>query len=164
MKVHRLIMLPNGRPLHQERIETDDLNPDYWSPFAALFNGPRCEGSVPTDHGNLRVLWNGSSAGSSLGTFWLNDAMFLAVVFAPGINPEADTQLLTLAGGQWAGTDLVKAFAQGQPSPFASLADIPDRPLLVGILAPSLEHEVYKDIAGIDLLVTAAFLAQFEDE
>src|SRR5262245_3809960 len=158
MNVYRLIMLPDGQPLHQERIETDELDREMWAPFADLFNGVRCSGELPTDHGQLRILWNGSTAGAALGTFWLDDNMFLAVVFAAGLNPEADTQLLQMAGTQWAGTELVKAFMQGKPSPFASLDQIAERPLLVGMLAPSLEHTTYREIAGVDLLTTAAFL------
>jgi hypothetical protein len=158
VNIYRLIMLPDGRPYHQEWIETNDLPRETWEPFDALFKGFRCAGTIPTEQGDLRVLWNAGGNGAALGTFWLNDAMFLAVVFAAGLDPAADEQLLSLAGGQWAGTELVKAFMEGKPSPFASLASIPDRPLLVGMLAPSLEPEQYREIAGVDVLATAAFL------
>jgi hypothetical protein len=158
MKVHRLIMMPDGRPHHQERVETDDLAPEMLEPFAGHFNGLRCDAVIPTDHGGLKVLWNGMEQGAALGTFWLDGQMFLCTVFAAGLDPEADTQLLTMAGRQWAGTDLVRGLMEGAPSPFASLDAIPERPLLTGMLIPMLSIETYREIAGVDLILTALFL------
>jgi hypothetical protein len=163
MNIYRLIMFPDGRPCHREWIETDVLPRTSWEPFAGLFNGLRCAGTVATEQGNLRVLWNAGGNGAALGTFWLADQMFLAVVFAGGLDPASDEQLLDLAGGQWAGTELVKVFMGGKPSPFADLSSIPQRPLLVGMLAPALEPATYKEIAGVDVLVTAAFLERLRE-
>ncbi len=164
MNIYRLIMMPDGRPHHREWIETDDLPRESWEPFAELFSGLRCSGTIPTQQGGLRVLWNAGGNGTALGTFWLDDDMFLATVFVGGTDPAADEQLLSLAGGQWAGTELVKAFMQGKPSPFASLNSIPERPLLVGMIAPSLEAATYREIAGVEVLVTAAYLDRLDKE
>lgn len=163
MNIYRLIMMPDGHSHHREWVETDDLPRETWEPFAALFDGLRCTGTVPTDQGNLRVLWNAGGNGAALGTFWLDNNMFLATVFAAGLDPSADEHLLSLAGGQWAGTELVKGFTQGNPSPFASLNSIPERPLLVGMIVPSLEAKTYREIAGVDVLVTAAFLDRLRE-
>jgi hypothetical protein len=157
MNLHRLIMFPNGTPYHHERVETDDLPREWWEPFAALFEDLRADGSVQTEHGELRVLWN-SSGGAGLGTFWLAGQMFLATVFAGGTDPASDEYLLDLAGKQWDGTDMVRGFMEGKPSPFANLKSIPDRPLLAGLLVPILDPKVYEEIAGVDVLVVAAFL------
>jgi hypothetical protein len=164
MNLYRLIMLPNGSRYHEQWIETDDLPRDACEPFNELFTGLKCEGSLPTDHGDFRVLWNGGGNGTSLGTYWLAEQMFLVTVFAPNIDPAADEQMLTQVGQQWAGTDLVKAFAGGQPSPFETLAKLPERPLLVGMLIPVLEAEAYRDIAGVDLLVATAFLDKLKND
>lgn len=162
MKLHRIIMLPNGKRYHDDVVETDDIPRDACAPFAELFTGLKCEGTLPADNGEFRVLWNGGPNGSAIGTFWLAGNMFLVTVFAPNFDPTGDEQMLTQVGGKWATTDLVKAFAAGQPSPFESLAQMPERPLLVGMLVPILQPDAYSEVAGIDLLVAVAFLDQLK--
>jgi hypothetical protein len=155
--------MPDGRPHHHERVETDELAPEILEPFSGHFNGLRCDAVIPTDHGGLRVLWNGMDQGAALGTLWLDRQMFLCTVFAAGLNPEADTELLTMAGQRWAGTDLVRQLMEGQPSPFASQHTIPERPLLAGMLLPMLPVETYREIAGVDLILSALFLERLQN-
>jgi hypothetical protein len=158
MKLQRLIMLPNGTPHEQGRVETEDIDPDLLRAFDRHFKGMRWDSNMPTERGQLRVVWNGSESGIALGSFFLDGQLFLCTVLAAGFEPEHDDYILNLAGGQWDKSDLVQQLSGGQPSAFAGLGQLPDRPLLAGILIPTLPIETYNEIKGVDVTVAALFL------
>ncbi len=160
MKLHRLLMLPNGAVHDRDVVDTDDIDEGLIDAFGTRFTGLRWDASVSTQLGTLRVLWNGSESGIALGTFWLDGQMFLCTVVAAGFEPEHDQFILTQAGTNWDRTDLVQALTGGKPSPFATLHRIPERPLLAGILLPSLPIETYGQLKGVDLILTALFLGR----
>jgi hypothetical protein len=162
MKVHRLILLPNGSPHEDAVVETDTLEPELLDDVARHFKGLRWDSTAPTAAGTLRVVWNGSESGIALGTFFLDAQMFLCTVVAGGFEPEHDDYILKKTGAEWDHAEVVRHLAAGKPSPFARLHDIPDRPLLAGILLPTLPAETYQDIQGVDLIVATLFLQRIQ--
>jgi hypothetical protein len=158
MKLHRLLLMPDGRPHAQARVETDELDPDLLREFGEHFTGLRWDSTIPTPQGSLRVLWNGSESGIALGTFWLDGQLFLLTVLAAGFEPEHDDYILKLAGSQWDHSDMVQQLTGGKPSAFADLPRRTERPLLAGMLVPMLPVETYRELEGVDLLIAALFL------
>src|SRR5262249_1914691 len=94
MKLYRLILMPDGTVHEQDRVDTNDIDPGLLEAFGTRFSGLRWDSSVPTESGKLRVVWNGSESGIALGTFWLDEQMFLCTVLAAGFEPEHDEYIL----------------------------------------------------------------------
>jgi hypothetical protein len=160
MKLSRLILMPDGTVHEQDRVETNDIDPGLLEAFGTRFTGLRWDSSVQTESGKLRVVWNGSESGIALGTFWLDEQMFLCTVLAAGFEPEHDEYILNLAGSNWDRSDLVQGLTGGKPSKFATLQQIPERPLLAGMLLPTLPVETYSQLKGVDLILAALFLGR----
>jgi hypothetical protein len=158
MKLHRVILLPDGSLHEQACVDLDTVEPEVLEAFGSRFTGLRWDAAVSTDQGRLRVVWNGSESGIALGTFSLDDRVFLCTALAAGFEPEHDEYILELAGGNWDRSDMVQGLTGGKPSAFADLHRMPERPLLVGMLVPSLPVETYGEIKGVDVILAALFL------
>ncbi|MDY3563238.1 hypothetical protein R5W23_004737 [Gemmata sp. JC673] len=158
MNLHRLVMLPNGsaHEQHWAEIPTAD-HPDVRQ-FASLFTGLRCDATVRVPPGELRVVWSGSSGGA-IGSFHLDGALFLCVVLATGRDAEEDRLYLSTVGRQWNDSNVVRGLLEGPSSPFLTLHEVTDRPLLVALLVPALAPEVWAALNGVELAVVGAHVA-----
>ncbi|MFM8271314.1 MAG: hypothetical protein ACKODX_03175 [Gemmata sp.] len=158
MDLHRLVLLPNGRAHEQSWAEVPPAGHADVKALGALFRGLRCDATVTVPQGQLRVVWTGSKGGA-IGSFHLDGALFLCTVLATGRDAEEERLYLSTVGRQWNGSDMVKGVLEVRPSPFLTLADITDRPLLVAMLVPSLAPDVWAAVNGVELAAVAAHFA-----
>jgi hypothetical protein len=166
MNVHRLILLPNGNVHTQHWAAIPAADHALVAHIREQFKNFRCDIELSLEQGQLRIVWFGSAAGGATGTFYLDGTLFLCIVLASGMNEEEDSNFLTIAGRGWRQADMVRELekatdwhARGEESPFETLVEIADRPLLVGLLVPSLDVDVYRQIEGIEMGAVAAFLS-----
>ena len=158
MNLHRLVMLPTGSVHEQHWAEIPSADHPDVKQFGALFAGLRCDATVRVPQGELRVVWAGSGGGG-IGSFHLDGALFLCVVLAAGRDAEEDRLYLSTVGRQWSDSAVVREFFEGKASPFLTLHEITDRPLLVGLLVPALAPEIWAAVSGLELAVVGAHLA-----
>lgn len=158
MKLHRLVMLPNGNVHEQHWAEVPPADHPDVKQFTALFTGLRCDATVRIPQGQLRVVWTGSPGGA-IGSFHLDGTLFLCVVLATGRDADEDRLYLSTVGRQWDGSDMVRGLLEVNPSPFLTLHEVADRPLLVAMLVPMLAPEVYAEINGVELAAVGAHFA-----
>lgn len=158
MNLHRLVILPTGTVHEQHWAEIPPADHPDVKPFGALFTGLRCDATVRVPQRELRVVWNGSSGGA-IGSFHLDGALFLCVVLATGRNAEEDRLYLSTVGRQWHDSDMVRGLLEAKASPFLTLHEVTDRPLLVALLVPTLAPEVWAAVNGIELAVVGAHFA-----
>jgi hypothetical protein len=55
-------------------------------------------------------------------------------------------------------TSLLHQLAGGRQNPLASLRARPERPLLAGVVWPTMPAELFEQIQGLDILLSMAFL------
>ncbi|HEY1190935.1 MAG TPA: hypothetical protein VGE74_25105 [Gemmata sp.] len=158
MKLHRLVMLPNGSVHEQHWAEIPPAEHPDVRQLAGRFTGLRCDATVSVPQGQLRVVWTGSPGGA-IGSFHLDGALFLCVVLATGRDADEDRLYLSTVGRQWDGSDMVRGLLERNPSPFRTLHEIADRPLLVALLVPMLAPEVLAAINGVELAAVGAHFA-----
>jgi hypothetical protein len=151
-------MLPDGQVYHNDRLELDDLDPDTLAIFRPQCDGLRYDSVIDSESGRLRIQWTGYPGGIAIGSFHLDDQMFLCTALAGGLDSQEDQTVLTTTCGAWARSDMVRGLSEGRPSPFERVHEIPDRPLLVGLLIPMLDPATYGAIAGADVIATRLFL------
>jgi hypothetical protein len=153
-------MFPDGQ-VHEQHwaglLEPDNA---LVSLLDARFDGLQCDTVVPIRQGVLRIDWKGSEQGGAIGSFYLDDQLFLCTLLASGLNAEEDEVYLTTTGRAWDKSDMVRGFFEGASSPFAALNEIADRPLLVAMLVPMLPPALYDQINGIELVAVTAYLAR----
>ena len=159
MDLHRLIVLPDGRTHQQHRVELPDARDGLVAALVAQFEGLRCDAVFPIQPGRLRVVWVGSPLGGAIGSFYLDDQLFLCTMLASGFSAEEDQVYLTTTGRAWDRSPMVRGFMGEEPSPFLTVHEITDRPVLVGMLIPTLPPETFAELDGIELAAVAAYHA-----
>jgi hypothetical protein len=158
-KLHRLICLPNGQVHEQYWAELPTTQDGLIAALAASLHNLRCDTVIPIQQGRLRVVWIGSRQGGAIGSFYLDDQLFLCTMLASGLSAEEDQVFLTTTGRLWDQSEMVRGLMEGAPSPFLAVHEIKDRPLLVGMLIPMLPPETYAKINGIELAAVATYFA-----
>jgi hypothetical protein len=160
MLLYRLTFYPNGH-LDAERLETDDIEPETISPFKPLFDpGPSFNSAMPHAP-EVAVKWTGSESGQALLTCSYQGQLFLSGVLAAGSDAAGDTDILRMFTQSLESVPLLRQITGGRPNPFAALLQRPERPLLAGVVWPTLPAEKFEKLAGIDLLLAVAFLRRF---
>jgi hypothetical protein len=158
MKFYRLTYCPAGR-LDGERLDTDDIEPELAASFRPLFDaGLVFDTKIPAGAGDVRVEWTGSDAGQALFTFSYDGTRFQSGAFVYGADPQGDADLLRMFTRSMEGLPLLQQLAGGRPDPLAALLARPERPLLAGVVWPTLSPDLFEQLQGLDILLSAEFL------
>ena len=157
MTFYRLTFYPNGH-LDGERLDTDEVDAELVASFRPLFDaGLVFETTIPVGGGNARVKWTGSDGGQALFTFSYDGKPFLSGAFVAGKEPAGDADVLQMFAQSLEATPLLQQLA-GRANRLAALLDRPDRPLLAGVVWPTLPAELFEQIQGLDTLLSVEFL------
>jgi len=158
MTFYRLTFYPNGQ-LDGARLDTDELQPELVASFRPLFDrGLIFDTTVGAGVGSVRVKWTGMDDGQALFTFSYDGKPFMSGAFVAGQNPQADAELLEMFTRSLESTPLLQQVAAGQPNPLAVILAQPERPLLAGVVWPTLPAELFEQVQGLDILLLAEFL------
>jgi hypothetical protein len=157
MLLYRLAFSPNGQ-LDAERLDTDDIDPGMLAPFDPLFaNGLSFNAPMPGAL-DVAVKWTGSEGGQALLSCSRGGRLFLSGALVAGRDAAGDAEVLWLFSRWLESVPLLQQIAGGRPNPFAALLDRPERPLLAGVVWPTLPADVFAEVAGLDVLLSAVFL------
>jgi len=158
MTFYRLTFYPDGH-LDGERLDSDEVDPELVASFRPLFDaGLVFDTTVPSGDGTARVKWTGSDAGQALFTFSYDGKPFLSGAFVAGNDPQGDAEVLQMFARSLEATPLLQQLAGGRANPLAALLSRPERPLLAGVVWPTLPAELFEQIQGLDILLTVEFL------
>jgi|SRR3954454_10009128 len=158
MTFYRLTFYPNGH-LDGARLDTDEVEPELVAPFRPLFDrGLVFDTTISAGAGSVRVKWTGSDGGQALFTFSYDGKPFMSGAFVAGHDPQADAELLGMFTRSLEATSLLQQIATGQPNPLAVILAQPERPLLAGVVWPTLPGELFEQVQGLDILLLAEFL------
>lgn len=160
MLLYRLTFYPNGH-LDAERMDTDDLDPGMVAQFEPLFAaGPSFRSPMPGSP-EVTVKWTGSEGGQALLSCSYRADLFMSGVLVAGRDAAADADLLGMFTQSLEAVPLLRQITGGRPNPFAALLERPERPLLAGVVWPTLPAEQFAELAGLDVLLSAVFLRRF---
>jgi hypothetical protein len=163
MLLHRLTFYPNGH-LDAERLDTDDLDPATVAPFEPLFaDGLSFDAPMP-DVPEITVKWTGSESGQALLTCSHRGRPFLSGALVAGIDADGDAEVLRMFTQSLDSIPLLRQITGGRPNPFAALPKRPERPLLAAVVWPTLPADMFAELAGLDVLLSAAFLRRVGSE
>jgi hypothetical protein len=157
MLLCRLSFYPNGH-LDAERMDTDDFDPGSVAPFEPLFaNGWSFSGPMP-GASEVTVKWTGSEGGQALLSCSHQGRLYLSGVLVAGRDTDGDADMLQMFTQSLGSTPLLRQITGGRRNPFAALLERPERPLLAGVVWPTLPAETFAELAGLDVLLSAVFL------
>jgi hypothetical protein len=157
MLLYRLTFYPNGH-LDAERMNTDDLDLGTVAPFEPLFAGrPSFSGPMPGSP-EVTVKWTGSESGQALLSCSHRGQLYLSGVLVAGSDAAGDADMLRMFAQSLEAVPRLRQITGGRPNPFAALLERPERPLLAGVVWPTLPAEQFANLAGLDVLLSVAFL------
>src|SRR5262245_14267396 len=160
MLLCRLSYYPNGY-LADERLETDDIEEGTVSPFEPLFDGGPSFDSAMPHAPEVAVKWTGAETGQALLTCCYQGQPFLSGVLVAGSDGSGDAEVLRMFSESIESVVLFREITNSRLNPFAALLQRSERPLLAAVIWPTLAPEKLEELAGIDLLLSAAFLRRF---
>jgi hypothetical protein len=142
------------------RLDLSELGNDLLAPFLPLFDSSwSFQGPVPDKSSPVSVKWTGAEEGQALATCYLNGQPFLSGVLVAGINSEPDLEILQMFADSIERIQFVQEMTRrGQAPPVRKLISQAERPLLTSLIWPTIGPEVLSQVAGIDILMSAAFL------
>lgn len=160
MLLYRMTFYPHGH-LDAEKLDTDELHPSTISPFEPLFApGPSFSGPMPGSP-EVTVTWTGSEGGQALLSCSHHDNLFLSGVLVAGKHDASDADILGMFTRSQEALPLLRQITGGRPNPLKALLERPERPLLAGVVWPTLSAEKFAELAGLDVLLSAVFLKRF---
>jgi hypothetical protein len=160
MLLYRLTFYPDGH-LDAERLDTDELDPGTVAPFEPLFAaGPSFSGPMPGSP-EVTVKWTGSEGGQALLSCSHRGKLYQSGVLVAGRDSDGDAEMLRMFTQSLEAVPLLRQITGGRPNPFAALLERPERPLLAGVVWPTLPAEQFADLAGLDVLLSAVFLRRY---
>jgi hypothetical protein len=155
--LYRLTFYPDGH-LDADRMDTDALDPDTIAPFEPLFAGGLNFDAPMPGVPDVSVKWTGSESGQALLSCSHRGRLFLSGALVAGKDAEGDAEVLRMFTRSLESVPLVRQITSGRPNPFAALLEPPERPLLAGVVWPTLSADTFAEVAGIDVLLSAVFL------
>src|SRR5262245_36828011 len=106
----------------------------------------------------VTVKWTGSEGGQALLSGSHQGRLYLSGVLVAGRDADSDAEMLRMFTHSLESTPLLRQITGGRPNPFAALLERPERPLLAGVVWPTLPAETLEELAGLDVLLSAVFL------
>lgn len=161
--LNRLTFYPNGH-LDAERLDTDDLDSATVAPFEPLFAGGLSFNAPMPNAPEITVKWTGSEGGQALLTCSHQGRPFLSGALVAGMDASGDAEVLRMFTQSLESVPLLRQITGGRPNPFAALLERPERPLLAGVVWPTLPADTFAELAGLDVLLSAAFLRRVGSE
>lgn len=155
MLLYRMLYSPTAL-LDSSRIDTTEIEESVIAPFRALFKGGSTFFDTIPNASDVKVRWTGFKSGQALMTCYFQGTIFLSGILLGGSNSEADSELLQIFLRSLESAPIMKSAEQ--PNRFSAIFERKERPLLIVVLWPSLSSEILKELAGIDVLLAAAFL------
>jgi hypothetical protein len=156
MVFHRLTFHLNGQ-LDADRMDTNNLDPAILAPFEPLFaDGCSFSDSMPGTP-EVTVKWTGAESGQALMTFEDHGKPFLSGVLLAGLDAAGDTEVLAMFVQSLERTEPMRQLFTGRTNPLKALMERTERPLLATVVWPTLSAERFEEVAGLDILLSAAF-------
>ena len=161
MVLHTLTLYPTGE---LDSARTDLLGLDHTSikMLEPVLNGELSFTGPLPDAPDISVKWNGTPGGQVLITFHYAGKIYFSGALSCGKEPDADLEIMQLYLESMERIVLYKQITERKPNPFSVLEKLPERPLLVGVVWPTIPAETFKTIMGLELLMTVIYLKNLD--